>query len=108
MWTELNSLSDWKDAVQESENQRVLIFKHSTRCGVSRFVLKNLEAEFETMESPNFKMYFLDLLAHRDISNQIAMDTGIEHQSPQAIVLEKGIPIQYASHYEISLEDLKI
>ena len=38
--------------------------------------------------------YYLDLLAHREVSNKIAEITGIPHQSPQAIVL-RGKEIVY-------------
>jgi len=102
-WKYLESLSDWEQAKETSNHQPVLVFKHSTRCGVSRFVLKNVEGDMSTLEGKNIACYFLDLLAHRDISAAIAHDTGIEHQSPQMIVLKNRKPVFNASHYEIDL-----
>ena len=44
------------------------------------------------------KLYFIDLLKHRDVSNEIAILTGVTHQSPQCIVI-KGKEIVYdATH----------
>lgn len=53
--------------------------------------------------SGNAEFYFLDLLAHRDISNKIASDFEVTHQSPQMIVLKDGKAIKNASHQAISL-----
>ena len=52
-------------------------------------VLKSFENEVANSDKEVF-YYFLDLIAHRPISNKIAEDFGITHQSPQMIVLENG------------------
>jgi bacillithiol system protein YtxJ len=51
-------------------------------------------------------MYYLDLIAHRDISNQIAVDFGVEHESPQFILIKNGEATYHESHYGINLSEI--
>ncbi len=101
-WSHINSEADLEKAVEESHNKKVAIFKHSTRCFISKTVLKNFEREVAASDK-DVSFYFLDLLAHRDLSNKIADELGVQHQSPQLIVLENGNAVKNASHQSISL-----
>ncbi len=101
-WNHINSEADLEKAVEESHNKKVAIFKHSTRCFISKTVLKNFEREVAASDK-DVSFYFLDLLAHRDLSNKIADELGVQHQSPQLIVLENGNAVKNASHQSISL-----
>ncbi|MCP2038557.1 bacillithiol system redox-active protein YtxJ [Chryseobacterium sp. HSC-36S06] len=101
-WNHINSEADLEKAVEESHNKKVAIFKHSTRCFISKTVLKNFEREVAASDK-DVSFYFLDLLAHRDLSNKIAHELGVQHQSPQLIVLENGNAVKNASHQSISL-----
>lgn len=101
-WKNMCHENDLKDAVENSHRNKVVIFKHSTRCFISRTVLKNFENEVQNSDK-NIDYYYLDLLACRSLSSKIAEQFGVEHQSPQIIVLENGIAIGNASHQAISL-----
>lgn len=101
-WSDIQSESSLQSAVDRSYEVPVVIFKHSTRCFISQTVLKNFERDMQSY-SGNAEFYFLDLLAHRDISNKIASDFEVTHQSPQMIVLKDGNAIKNASHQAISL-----
>lgn len=101
-WNYIESEEDLKKAIEKSFDKKVAIFKHSTRCHISKTVLRNFEKEVENANK-DVEYYFLDLLAHRDISNKIADDLNVEHQSPQLIVLENGKAVKDASHQAISL-----
>lgn len=98
-WNVLTDLQQLEAIVDESSENPVLIFKHSTRCSISRFALKQFEKEFNLEEA--IKPYFLDLLMHRNISNEIADRFGVLHQSPQIIVIKNGRAIYNASHQDI-------
>ena len=94
---------DWinlEDATQLSEikaqNRTSIIFKHSTRCSVSRMVLRNFEEDANLLK--DFNVYYLDLLNFRDLSNQLATDFNIQHQSPQILVVKGEQCIYNASH----------
>jgi len=105
-WVELSDISQLNEISSSSEEKPVVIFKHSTRCSISRMVLKQLENEYDYKDD-EVTPYFLDLLSHRDISNEIANRFGVMHQSPQMIVIKGGKAIYDNSHDGIHAEDLK-
>lgn len=104
-WQEITD----EDAIQHirdlSFSQKVVIFKHSTHCFISKRVLKNFEQQVNSVQ-PKKKFFFLDLLKFRKISDRIAKDFGVVHESPQLIVLEKGTVIHHASHQNIDLKTI--
>ncbi|MDP2453984.1 MULTISPECIES: bacillithiol system redox-active protein YtxJ [unclassified Kaistella] len=101
-WNKIESEEDLEKAVEKSFEKKIVIFKHSTRCHISKMVLKNFENEVANSDK-DVVYYFLDLIAHRPISNKIAEDFGVTHQSPQLIVLENGKAVKDASHQSISV-----
>jgi len=103
-WNELTDLGQLNQIIAASNEKPVAIFKHSTRCSVSRMALKQFENEFNS--SDKVTPYFLDLIAHRDISNEIASRFGVTHQSPQLILIKEGKAIYNVSHSDIDAEEL--
>ena len=55
----------------------------------------------------DFPIYYLDLIQYRALSDFIAENSGIEHQSPQLIVFQNGKPVYNASHSGINIDELK-
>ena len=104
-WNELTDLGQLNEIIALSNEKPVVIFKHSTRCSVSRMALKQFENEFDS--SDKVTPYFLDLIAHRDISNEIASRFGVTHQSPQLILIKEGKAFYNVSHSDIDAEELK-
>ncbi|MFS4473034.1 bacillithiol system redox-active protein YtxJ [Chryseobacterium sp. T20] len=104
-WKKIESEEDLAKAMEDSFQNKIAIFKHSTSCFISRTVLKNFEKEIENSDQP-VNVYYLDLLAHRPVSNKIAADFEIRHESPQLIVIENGKPVNSASHQDISLSQI--
>ncbi len=104
-WNYLEDVAELDEIEKASYHIPVLIFKHSTRCMISRMALKQFENDFDLN---NFiKPYLLDLLQHRDVSNAIAARFGIFHQSPQIILIKDGKAIFDTSHEQINAHDLK-
>ena len=66
--------------------------------------LKQFENEFNS--SDKVTPYFLDLIAHRDISNAIADQFGVRHESPQLILIKDGKAVYNVSHSDIDAEEL--
>ena len=104
-WRQLIHLDQLNELVGESKDKTVLIFKHSTRCSVSRMVLKQFENEFSMHEK--ITPYFLDLVAHRAVSTEIAHRFGVLHQSPQLIVIKDGKAVYNESHGSITASQLE-
>lgn len=105
-WNALTELKQLDSIVTASAEKPVVIFKHSTRCSISRMALKNFEREYNLEES-EVAPYFLDLLEHRDISNEIAQKFQVIHQSPQLLLIKNGKSVYNVSHSEIDAEALK-
>jgi bacillithiol system protein YtxJ len=104
-WIPLTSLDQLKEIKEQSKTESVLIFKHSTRCGVSSMVIKQFEKLF-TDEHEHVKVYYLDLLSYRNISDEVGFTFQVMHKSPQLIVVKNEISIFDASHYEITTINL--
>ncbi|WP_432670723.1 bacillithiol system redox-active protein YtxJ [Flavobacterium sp. SM2513] len=105
-WNYLESMEDLDAAEQLSKEKTVVLFKHSTRCSISRFVLKQFENTYDIPQE-DMELYFLDLIEYRPISNEIAQRFGVTHQSPQMVVVKDGKTIYDASHDSIDAESLK-
>lgn len=91
---------------RRSFEKPIAIFKHSTRCSISRFAWNQLQRDYD-IPAEKMELYFLDLLAHRSLSNQVAEDFGVRHQSPQLIVIKNGKAVYHTSHEDISAEKLQ-
>lgn len=105
-WKYITSVEQLSELLHNVGEKPLLLFKHSTRCGVSSMVLRSFENEWSTGDEL-CDLYFIDLLNHRDVSNEIAVLTGIVHQSPQAIVI-KGKEIIYdATHSNIDARSIQ-
>lgn len=104
-WIPLTNLAQLNDIENMSNVKPIVIFKHSTRCSISRFALKQFEREYDLDETVD--AFFLDLIEHRDVSNKIANKFGVYHESPQLILIKKGKAVYDVSHSDISAEALK-
>jgi len=103
-WKQLNNLGQLSEIIEESDNIPVIVFKHSTRCSVSRMALRHFENEFDL--DGKVTPYFIDLLNYRDVSNEIANKFEVQHQSPQLLLIRNGKCIYDASHNAIEVESL--
>jgi bacillithiol system protein YtxJ len=105
-WISLKELKQLDDILAESKQGPVLIFKHSTRCNISRATFDRLERKWNAAAAGSTRAYFLDLIAHRNISNEVAARFGVEHQSPQVLVISNGRSILDLSHFEIDFDQI--
>lgn len=104
-WLPLTSLEGLDSLVQQSFNEQVAIFKHSTRCSISRMIKDRIERGLPSAHMPSF---YLDLLEYRDISNAIATRFNVQHESPQLLILRNGVCTSHASHNAVQPEMLGI
>jgi bacillithiol system protein YtxJ len=102
----LNTKEQFDEIDEISHTKPVVLFKHSTRCIISRTVLKQFDTEFHFPED-KMDWFLLDLLNFRDLSNEIASRYNVTHQSPQIVVIRNGKAVFNESHDGISVDDLK-
>ncbi len=105
-WEQLTQTSQLETILEESKERPVLIYKHSTRCGISSMALDRLERSWDE-DGKAIKPYFLDLIAYRNVSNIVAEMFNVYHQSPQVIVIKDGKAVFDESHMGISFQALK-
>ncbi len=104
-WIPLDVLSQIDEIKRKSRTKTQVIFKHSTSCGVSRMVLNTFKSNY-TFSTEQLDLYYLDLLSYREVSNQIAAEFQVIHQSPQLLVIKNDVVVFNASHGEINEVDL--
>ncbi|MCC6370223.1 MAG: bacillithiol system redox-active protein YtxJ [Bacteroidia bacterium] len=105
-WNQLTSKQQLDLIDEESKQTPVLLFKHSTRCSISSTALSRLERKWQEADGQKMKPYYLDLLQHRDVSNCIASHYGVEHQSPQALIISNGKCVYSATHLDIFYDEI--
>lgn len=83
-------------------NGRAILFKHSPTCAVSWAAHRQV-LRFQTAH-PDALVYLVSVRRQRELSWHIAAQTGIEHQSPQIIVVSGGKIVVTASHAAITAD----
>jgi bacillithiol system protein YtxJ len=105
-WKPLTSVFQLDEIVEFSKTKTIVLFKHSTRCGISRMVLSRFEESLADNQK-EVVFCFLDLLSFRDVSDEVAARFQVLHQSPQLLVIKNGSCVAHGSHYEILENKMK-
>lgn len=105
-WIALEHCEQLKEIKAKSTEKKIVIFKHSTRCFISKMVKSKFEAKVSNSKAET-EFYHLDLISYRTISNEIESTFNVVHQSPQVLVIKNGVVEAHASHYDI-VTDLDI
>ena len=103
-WIGLTDVNQLKEIKQNSKSKTQLIFKDSTRCGISKMVIRQFMSSYTYDDQ--IDAYYLDLLNYRSISQEVAASFQVMHQSPQLLVIKNGVVVHHASHHEISAHSL--
>lgn len=102
-WIDLTSTDQVSKIEKLSFEKPQIIFKHSTTCGISSVALDRFK---KSDAIANADYYLLDLRKYRDVSQYIAEQFAVKHESPQVIVLKNGKPIYHESHFGIDMEEI--
>lgn len=102
-WIQLTTAEQVKDIIQKSAVKPQLIFKHSIRCSTSSLAKGRLE---KAPMPENIDFYYLDLINYRDISNLVADQFSVHHESPQVLLIKNGECIYEESHIGIRMEEI--
>ena len=105
-WKKITTEEDVIAIIDASEMKPQIIFKDSTTCGISAFAKERLENGNDLLiETADFN--YLDLLTYRSVSNFIAKELNVIHQSPQIIVIKDKKVIYKDSHHTIEPEKIQ-
>lgn len=105
-WHVLSELPQVDEILATSKTKPVAVFKHSTTCGISKMALRNFERSY-TLTDADIKLYYLDLKANRNVSNEVANKFQVMHESPQLILVKNGIAVLNRSHQSIDAGELE-
>jgi len=102
-WNPIKEEIHIQQIVRQSYDTPQLIFKHSTRCSISALALGRLEKKGM---NPSPTCHLLDLIAERPLSNAIAEQFRVHHESPQVLLIHNGECVYDESHLAIDPEDI--
>ena len=91
----------------QSQPGYTLIFKHSTRCPVSLTALKRIESAWQINDEQHIRPYLVNVLKERPISNKVASHYGVEHASPQVLLIGSSGCVYSAEQEGVNYADLK-
>src|SRR5206468_8087324 len=102
-WIHLTDEEQIKQMICKSQIKPQVIFKHSTRCSISAVALQRLQKFSQPID---IDFYFLDLIAHRNLSNRVAEMFKVRHESPQVLVIRDRECVYEESHLGISMDEI--
>jgi len=102
----LNQIDQLKEIVDQSYEVPTLIFKHSTTCPISSIAKNRLEGDWQ-LDPSKMKTYYLDLHSFRSISNSIAEQFQVHHESPQVLLIKNGQCVYETSHLDIFASEIE-
>jgi bacillithiol system protein YtxJ len=102
-WSVLETEEQLATIAERSHNRPQVIFKHSTRCSVSSVVKTRLE---KSVLAADIDFHYLDLIRYRSVSNKIADNFKVWHESPQVLLIQNGECIFDESHLAIYMDDI--
>lgn len=103
-WIDLKSEGQLKELIEKSRVKPQVIFKHSSRCGISAMAKGRLE---RSIAPANADFYFLDLITYRNLSNKISSEFKVYHESPQILLIKNGKCVYDESHTSISMNEIE-
>lgn len=102
-WIPLENTEQLAALNQASHTRPQLIYKHSTRCGISSMAKNRL---YKNELPGGIDFYYLDLIRYRDTSNKVAEMYGVRHESPQVLLIKNGECVYHESHTAIYMDDI--
>jgi bacillithiol system protein YtxJ len=99
---QLTSVEDWQQALRQSEEKPLLVFKHSTQCPISAGAHEELLHYVSDAKDSPVDYALVRVIEERPVSNAIADALGVTHKSPQAILVQGGQAVWDESHWRIT------
>lgn len=103
-WIPLRTEDQFENILEKSYDTPQLIYKHSSACGISSMVKYRLE---RNAPPSDIEFYFLDILKFRSLSNHVAAELMVNHESPQVLLIKNARCVYEESHLGISMKAIK-
>ncbi|RXZ77856.1 bacillithiol system redox-active protein YtxJ [Paenibacillaceae bacterium] len=105
-YREITSIEDWSAVLEASATKQQIVFKHSTTCPVSANALNELDAYLGSHVDADADFVLVKVIESRPVSNRIAEDLNVKHESPQIIAVRNKEKHWTASHWAITNEHI--
>lgn len=106
-WNEITSIEALNELKNNSSTKAQLIFKHSTACPVSAVVKSRFEMSGNTLDLSKYtELHLINILANRAVSNAVASEFGVTHESPQLLLIKNKTCIYHTSHSAIDAQSI--
>lgn len=105
-WNEITTIEEWNEILAKSADRGQLLLKHSTTCPVSANALKEFEQYLEKNPNADVDYTLVKVIESRPVSNQIAEDLSVKHESPQIILVKNKEKYWTASHWAVTTEHI--
>ncbi|MNI34240.1 hypothetical protein D3C73_882280 [compost metagenome] len=105
-WKEITTLEEWNAILEKSAERGQVILKHSTTCPVSSNALEEYDHYLKDTPNGDVDYVLVKVIESRPVSNQIAEDLGVKHESPQVIYVKEKAKYWTASHWSITTEHM--
>lgn len=103
---ELTTTESFDEVWEKSSKGPVIVFKHSTTCPISAGAFDEFQTYLKN-DGKDEDAYYLKVRESRDVSNHIADVTGVQHQSPQILLIKDKSVIWNESHSKITEDSIK-
>jgi len=103
---EITTIEEWEACLAASQTKPLFIFKHSTTCPISAAAHDAVTRHIAKAGAKGPEFIKVKVIESRPVSNAIAESLGIEHKSPQLILIRNGQAAWSASHYGINAESI--
>lgn len=105
-WIPLTTVAQLNLIAKKSSVKPQILFKHSTRCGISSMVI-NQFIDAYSFDEADFDLYYLDILNNKDLSNEVGYKFQVMHESPQLLIIKNSNVVVHASHGVINSIELQ-
>jgi bacillithiol system protein YtxJ len=103
---ELHNVEEFDQALRESNDRLVMLFKHSVTCPISARAFREFNSHIEQSD-PRVSYNLITVQKARFVSNEAAARLGVQHETPQAILIRNGQQVWNASHFSITVDSLE-
>ena len=106
-FVQLKTPEDVGELLNGSNREPVFLLKHSSQCPISAEVYSAF-SEFDRQGPANraWTCALVRVIEERPLSNQIAERLGVEHESPQLLLISGSKVLWHDSHWRLTLEKM--
>ncbi|WP_139991172.1 bacillithiol system redox-active protein YtxJ [Paenibacillus paridis] len=101
-YKEITTIEEWNNVYEASATRPLVVFKHSTTCPVSANAHQEFSQYLDGTPREDVDYVLVKVIESRPVSNQIAEDTSVKHESPQIMYIDKKEKVWSATHWSIT------